>query len=57
MVVEWAELGEIAVRLLEVIPEDLLELGFAPAFAVRARRPSPTKRSCKVARVRFSNRL
>ena len=39
MIVERAELGEVAVRLLQVVAEDLLVLGLAPALAVDLLRP------------------
>ena len=39
VVVERPQLGEVAVRLLEVVAEDLLVLGLAVALAVHALRP------------------
>ena len=50
-VVERPELGEVRPGLLEVVAEDLLELG--AAVAVDAGRPRPTNRSCRSARARF----
>ena len=51
-IVERTELGPVAEGLLEVIPEDLLELRLAAALAVHGSAQA-TKRSWRFARARF----
>ena len=53
MVVQRPELFEVPMRLLEVVAENLLELD-RPVAVRFTQSAQPTKRSCRVARVRLS---